>query len=118
MDLEEREHTAMLNRDTVALDRYWADDFIVNTPANKITLSKNELFHLVRIGIFSYTSFDMKIEQIFVKGDVVITMGSETVVPVVNHPKVGQAVNRRFTNIWMKEGSQWKLSARHANEIL
>jgi ketosteroid isomerase-like protein len=116
--LEQEERIAMLKRDTIGLSQYWADDFIVNTPANRITHSKRELFELMKSGVFNYTSFTREIEQIFVKGDVIITMGSEVVVPVGSTPKAGQHVKRRFTNIWIKQHGTWKLTARHANEVL
>ncbi len=115
--LEETEHKAMLARDTGTLLKIWASDFIVNTPANRITLSRQELFDLVRAGIFNYTSFTREIEQVFIKGDMAITMGSEAVVPVGDNSKAGQTIKRRYTNIWMKQNGVWRLTARHANEL-
>jgi hypothetical protein len=48
-------------------------------------------------------------------------MGMETVVARSDAPsaglKVGQAVKRRFTNIWKKEAGTWRLYWRHANVI-
>jgi len=115
--LEETEHKAMLARDTGTLLKIWTSDFIVNTPANRITLSRKELFDLVRAGIFNYTSFTRDIEQVFIKGGMAITMGSEAIVPVGNNSKAGQTIKRRYTNIWMKQNAVWRLTARHANEI-
>lgn len=115
--LEETEHKAMLARDTGTLLKVWAADFIVNTPANRITLSRQELFNLVRAGIFTYSSFTRDIEQVFIKNDMAITMGSEAVIPVGNSSKEGQVIKRRYTNIWMKQNGAWRLTARHANEI-
>lgn len=116
-ELEQKEHKAMLARDVSSLQKYWASDFIVNTPANRITLSSQELFDLVKAGVFNYSSFTRDIEQVFIKGDVAVTMGSEAVVPVGDTPKAGQTIKRRYTNIWMKQNGTWRLTARHANEI-
>jgi hypothetical protein len=44
-------------------------------------------------------------------------MGSETVVPSGLDPLAGQTIQRRYTNIWMKEKGNWILIARHANNI-
>ena len=49
--------------------------------------------------------------------DVVITMGSETAVPTPPDPMAGQVVERRYTNIWVKEKGAWILVARHASNI-
>jgi len=116
-NLEETEHKAMLKQDAAILQKIWATDLIVNTPVNRITLSSKELMELVNAGVFVFSSFTREIERIFIKGDVVFTMGNETVVPAGNNPKAGQTIKRRYTNIWMKENGVWRLSARHANII-
>ena len=115
--LEVMEYTAMLKRDTVALKILWASDFIANTPANRITLSRQELFDLIKAGIFNFSSFTRTIEKVILKDCIAITMGSETVVPVGNTPRKGQTIVRRYTNIWIKQDDTWRLAARHANEI-
>ena len=117
-NLEEKEHKAMLNRDIPTLKTIWATDFMVNTPVNRVSLSSQELFDLIKAGVFNYTSFTRNIEQVLIKGNTVFTMGSEAVVPVGDTPKAGQTINRRYTNIWMKQGGVWRLTARHANEIV
>ena len=115
--LEETEHMAMLERDTGTLLKIWASDFIANTPANRITLSTQELFDLIKEGIFTFSSFKREIEKIFIKGNVVVTMGHETVVPIGNSPNAGKTIKRRYTNIWLKQNGEWRLTIRHANEI-
>lgn len=116
--LELKEHKAMLQRDAATLRTIWAPTFMVNTPFNRITMSSQEILDLVDKGVIHYSTFTRNIEQVLLRGDVVITMGSEVVVPVGNVPKAGQTINRRYTNIWMKEQGNWRLVARHANEIL
>ena len=101
--LEQAERIAMLHRDTTTLLRLWAPDFIANTPANRITKSRKELFDLMKMGIFNFSSFEREIENIFIKGNVAVIMGNETVVPVSNNPKQGHTIRRRYTNIWIKE---------------
>jgi len=115
--LEETEREAMFNQDTVSLQKIWAPDFFVNTPFNRITVSSKELFDLVRAGVISFSSFTREIEKIFIKSNVVISMGIETIVPIGNNPRAGQTIKRRYTNIWMKQEGRWRLTARHANEI-
>lgn len=48
-------------------------------------------------------------------------MGLETLVPERDAPSVGlvagKEIKRRFTNTWKREGSTWRLFARHANVI-
>jgi ketosteroid isomerase-like protein len=116
-ELEKKEHTAMLNKDAITLQQLWAADFMVNAPFNRVTMGSQEVIDLVKKGAISYSSFTRNIEQVMVKGDMVITMGSEEVVPDGNSPDSGKTIKRRYTNIWTKQNNTWKLTARHANEI-
>jgi hypothetical protein len=115
--LEEKERKAMLNHETSVLQQVWAPDLMVNAPFNQVTLSSQEVIDLVSKGVIRLSSLTRNIEQIRVKKDVVITMGSEEVVEVGDVPNPGRTVKRRFTNIWMKQGGAWTLTARHANAI-
>ena len=114
--LEQAEVQAVLTKDTVTIKKIWDANFIVNNPENKIILAKpNPLDRPVMQK--PRTSFTRKVEQILINGDIVISMGSETLVPAGDQPKSGQTIERRYTNIWMKKEGMWKLVARHANEI-
>lgn len=113
--LEEQERLGVLNRDAATLRRLWADGFIVNTPLNSISTSRDTVLELVERGAISYASFERRIEQLRVLGDVVIVMGAETVRPVAEPP--APPVQRRFTHVWRNEAGNWRLIARHANNI-
>ena len=115
--LEEREHQAVLKKDTTTLKEIWSKDFIVNAPSNKIVLSGASPLDRPVVTQFTYSSFTREIEEIQMKDNIVISMGNETLVPAHDTPKKGQTVKRRYTHIWMKEDGTWKLVARHANEI-
>jgi ketosteroid isomerase-like protein len=116
-ELEKKEHTAMLRQDAVALQQIWASDFMVNAPFNRIIMGSQEVIDLVKKGAINYSSFTRNIEQVMVKGNIVITMGSEEVVPKGNSPDAGKTIKRRYTNIWIKHNDTWRLTARHANEV-
>lgn len=109
--LEQIEVQAILAKDTVVLKKLWDKDYIVHNPANKIVLANaNPVNRPVLQN--ERTSFTRTVEKITIRGDIVFSMGSETVAPAG-----GQTVKRRYTNIWMKVDDTWKLVARHANEI-
>lgn len=112
--MEVKEAQALLLRDITTLRQIWSPEFMVNSPMNAVNIGGQ--VELVAAGIISYTSFVRNIEHVKVLKDVVITMGSETVVPA-GGPMAGQTINRRYTNIWIKEKGKWILIARHANNI-
>lgn len=114
--LEQTEVQAVLNKDAGRLKKLWDHDYIVNNPDNKIvfaTANPTDRPVMQR----SRSSFTRDIEKILINGDIVISMGSETVVPSGDVANSGETVKRRYTNIWMKKDGSWKLVARHANVI-
>jgi ketosteroid isomerase-like protein len=120
--LDDRERIAALNRDVPALENLWSEQFTVNAPNNRVVVGRQaNLETFVRGGIINFASFERAIEFVRVDGGFATIMGLETVVPKSDAPSAGliagRAVNRRFTNIWRKEGDTWRLYWRHANVI-
>jgi ketosteroid isomerase-like protein len=112
LDLAEAE--AVLRADFDTVEKLWAQDMTVNNPFNQVVLSRSGR---VRTGAITYASFVRSIESVQIHGDTVITMGNEVVVPSGKSAGAGTTIRRRYTNIWMKRGGQWLLTARHANVI-
>ena len=115
--LEEAERQAVLKKDTIVLAQIWDKEFMVNAPNNRVVLAGNGVAERPVITQMVYSSFTREIEEILIKGDIVFCMGNEIVVPAGDNPKAGQAIKRRYTNIWMRQNGAWKLVARHANQI-
>lgn len=113
--LEEKHIQAILQKDTATLRKIWPPGFMVNTPRNVVAIGGQ--LERVMDGSLAYSSYTFKMQQILVKDNMVITMGSETVVPVMGNPKGGQTIKRRYTHFWARETGGWKLIARHANEV-
>ena len=114
-EMEVAEAQALLQKDIATLRKIWSPGFMVNAPLNAVFIGGQ--VELVAAGILSYTSFIRTVEHVLVLKDVVITMGSETVIPSGADPRTGETINRRYTNIWVKEKGNWVLQARHANDI-
>ena len=109
------EARALLEKDIPTLQKIWSPVFMVNAPLNMVFIGGQ--VDLVIAGIISYSSFIRTVEHVMVLKDVVITMGSETVIPSGLDPMAGETIQRRYTNIWMKDKGEWVLMARHANNI-
>jgi len=114
--LEERRVTAFLNKDTTALLRIWAPDYLVNRPAGIIS-TRDKILELVLTDTISFTSLKSEVEYIRVKSNFVISMGNETITPSGNNPNAGKTLKRRFTHIWSKDNGNWRLLVRHANIV-
>ncbi len=112
--IEEKRIGAILKKDTVALSKIWATDYFANRPAGLIS-PREKVLELILKDTLSLVSYESVLEQMIIKNNYVITMGSEIVLPSGNNPNAGKILNRRFTHIWSKENGNWRLTARHAN---
>lgn len=110
LDIEEA--IAFTALDFTILDKLWASNFRVNNPRNSISLSAEEVRQGLKTGRIKHLSIDRHIEQIFFQETMVVTMGNEDVKEADGH-----IVKRRYTNVWLKQGNDWKLSFRHANLV-
>lgn len=115
--LENQERAAVIKGDTTTLFQLWSTDLVVTNPDNSIEnlaaikgdLLKNKALQ---------NSFNRVIEKITLAGNVAIVMGYETLAASNTSNKPEEIVSRRYTNIWMKNESDWKLTARQATNTL
>lgn len=115
-DLEQKEKNAVMMHDTAALLQLWAADFTVTSPMNQVVKGgRNTLDRPVMQKV--YNTFERQTETVMVKGDVAISMGNEVVVEKGKDGAADKTMKRRYTNIWQKQGANWMLIARHANNI-
>jgi hypothetical protein len=111
--LEQVEAKAFLERDIATLSTLWDAEYVVNNPDNKIVAGVSPE---KRPGLQKpRTLFTREVEHLTVRGDLVISMGNEIIVPGEGEPHSGKTVHRRYTHIWQRVEGDWKLIARHAN---
>jgi ketosteroid isomerase-like protein len=112
--LEQAEVDALLRDDLAVVRANWADDLVVNNPFNVVVDASQGP---IQAGTLTYSAFDREIERVLVRGNTVVVMGREIVVPSGSSPDAGQTIHRRFTNVWMNRDGRWLLSARHASVV-
>jgi len=108
---------AVLDKDEKAIARFFTKDSVTNNPRNGLTIGSRGVIEAARSNVINYRSFERVIESIQVLGKTAVIMGHETVVMVGNGGNAGAIIERRYTNIWMKNGNNWQIVARHANVI-
>jgi ketosteroid isomerase-like protein len=108
---------AIFRGDKAALQELLPDDHTVNHPTNRIVQEKQELLKLIGEGVIRYTNFERRPEKFLFYKDLVVVMGDETVIPAPGAPNEGRVLRRRYTNAWMRQGGQWRLAFRHANNV-
>jgi ketosteroid isomerase-like protein len=110
--VEQDANDAFLHRDIERLDRLFSDDLLVNSPVNVVS-DKRKVLDLLGRGVIGHVSSTIHHEVVRRDGDLVIVMGRDAVKNDADQP----VLQRRFTNIWRREGDRWRLYIRHANVI-
>lgn len=101
-DLESRECTALLKRDTATLVRLWARDFTLDEPTNKLATGKNPLPY--------YVSFTRIVEKLGAFDNIVFTSGYELSQQLNLNGKLDDPIKRNYSHTWTKEFGVWKLT--------
>ena len=115
--LDQAAAKAILERDEAAIDIYFAPNAVTNNPRSGLTYGNEGVKTLMRSGVINYASFERTIEHVELHGNTAVVMGNENFQMAAKDGKPGQIIKRRYTNIWMKSGSKWKIIARHANIV-
>jgi hypothetical protein len=103
---------AIVTHDEAGVKAVWAEDLVVNAPNNAI-LRRDAVIAALRSDLLDYRDFHKIIEYVGAHSDATIVMGYDTMIPL-GGPDQGKPILRRFTDIWMKDGDDWKLIARQA----
>ncbi|MBO9709699.1 MAG: nuclear transport factor 2 family protein [Caulobacter sp.] len=93
-----------------------APEVVVNNPVN-VVAPRAVVVQLNAEGKIAYSQYERLIEHASLRGEMVLLMGEETVVPKPPNPLAGQTVRRRFTELWRPEGEGWLLTARQATVV-
>lgn len=108
-----------LTQDTAAMNRYYPDDMRITNPFSML-IDKKKFLERVNANIIKYTEFEKVVEHIHIEGDhTVIVMGKELTKASPDAPRddANKAMTRRFTEVFVKRGNEWKRIVRHAHNV-
>jgi hypothetical protein len=113
-----RQRDAVASVDLEAIAAISHPNLRVNAPSNRI-LTRDDLVRRVGSGDILNEIFARVPETVVITGDVGVVMGHETVFPGANSEQARmygrKTLNRRYTNVFVREGGRWLHLARHAN---
>jgi ketosteroid isomerase-like protein len=112
--LEAEEVAAFLNADVARLRELWSPDVVVNAPHNRLMPDREATLAAIESGRLRHAEITRTVEIVRILGDVAVSMGSETIRDDEG-PMAGPPHRRRYTNVWQRDGDQWRVIARHAH---
>jgi hypothetical protein len=105
-----RQLSAVAAADGSAIDSISHSNLRVNAPNGRV-VTKQDFVQTVGSGQIRNEIAERIPESVTITGDVGVVMGRETGLS-------GAApVNRRYTNVYLRENGAWRLLARHANVV-
>lgn len=105
---------ALRQGDAAALERIYADDYTLVTPAGVIR-GKKEQVDEIRTGQLHYPSIEVLERTVRDYGDVAVVLSRDK----YSIMRAGQQVggDLRFTRVYKRFGKEWRLIATHASPI-
>ncbi len=104
--LEKQEVEAFVKQDYKTLEKLWDTDLTVSSTKNIIFHGSTTILNLLKKGTISKTELERIVEEVILRGEVAISMGNE-----ISKTAQGLPEKRRYTNIWLKTKSGWKMTA-------
>ncbi|MBL7814161.1 MAG: nuclear transport factor 2 family protein [Saprospiraceae bacterium] len=113
-DLDAQEAKAIVEKNYATLEKLWSPNLMVNNPRNAISESAEAVKKALMNNLIDHVLLQRNIEKVSLNNDIIVTMGNEIVQDKPNEPQY----LRRFTNIWMLQNGEWRLTYRHANKVI
>jgi ketosteroid isomerase-like protein len=112
--LEERWDAANLKGDAAALDAIFADTFIMTGDDGKVR-TKAEVIGELRAGNIKYRSAKTEELKVILHGDAAVVSGRWR----GSYEYKGKTTNllERFTNFYVRRGSEWRCVASHGSAV-
>jgi hypothetical protein len=102
--------SAVSAADAAAIDSISHPNLRVNAPNGRV-VTRQDFLQAVGSGQIRNEIAERIPESVTITGDIGVIMGRET------GGSGATKVNRRYTNVYMRENGAWRLLARHANVV-
>lgn len=114
-ELEQLQVKAAIGRDRATLEKIFAADFRIISPNGDLG-TRAKLLDMLTGGPAPYQSAAYQTDIVRDYGNVVVSIGMDTVVPNQG-PQAGKTVLRRVTQVWQRQKGTWRLTLRQANIV-
>jgi len=118
VDEQQRQMVAAAN--VAGLERLAHPNLRINAPTGRV-LTRDQFLSMMRSGQIGAEQFDRIAEVVIITGDQAVVMGRETFTPTAQS-ELGRTygavpLQRRYTNVYVREAGRWRWVARHANVV-
>jgi ketosteroid isomerase-like protein len=116
--VDEAERAAIAANDVAAMAALAHPNLIINGP-NGSVIDRTELLRRLQTRDLDHASFTRTIEEVRMTGNLGVVMGHEAVVERATSRGGNlygtSPLERRYTDVFLREDGRWRLIARHSN---
>lgn len=117
---DERQRAIVEAGDFAAMSELAHANLRINAPTNTI-LTRERMLAMMESGEIAGENFVRTPEAVTISGDVGVVMGRErfTATPDSASGRMfgARQLNRRYTNVYVRQDGEWRFLARHANVV-
>lgn len=118
--VDERQRMMVAASDIAGLTGLAHPNLRINAPGNRV-LTREQFLTNISTGEIAAEQFERMPEEIMISGDVAVVMGREVFTPApaseLGRTYGAVALQRRYTNVYVREKGSWLWLARHANVV-
>ena len=106
----------VVKRDAVALDRFYADEYL-STSEDGVASSKAKEIANIKSGAFRLSSFKFSDVKVHLYGDVAVVTGQNTIKGTWEDINKDISGPYRFTDVFVKRNGRWQCVASQSSRI-
>lgn len=118
--IDEQQRAMVAASDVASLERLAHPNLRINAPTGRV-LSREQFLANMRGGSIAAEQFERTPEEVRISGGTAVVMGREVFTPLASS-ELGRTfgarpLQRRYTNVYVRERGRWRWLARHANVV-
>jgi hypothetical protein len=118
--LDARQKAMVAAGDVDGLAALASPDLRINAPVGRV-LDHHQFIAMMRSGQIAAEAFERTVESATLSGPIGIVMGREIFTPTaaseLGRRYGARPLQRRYTNLYLRQGGRWRWLARHANVV-
>ena len=118
--IDEDQRRMVAASDVAGLERLAHPNLRINAPGGRV-LTREQFLTNMRSGEIAAESFERAAEDVSISGNFAVVMGRETFTPApaseLGRSYGARPLQRRYTNIYVRQQGRWLWLARHANVL-
>jgi ketosteroid isomerase-like protein len=109
---------ALVKRDTVSLQRFYADEYLYTDPDGLVWNRTTDLANLTSGSAARLSAYKLDDTKVRIYGDIAVVTGRNTIAGVFERVSSDVSGSYRFTDVFVRRNGRWQCVASQASRIV